>query len=253
MLVRDVRYGLRAFGRSPGFAAAAVLTLALGLGANTPILAVLYNVVLRPLPYPNAGRLAKVYLTVNADRRGVRDIGFSYPKYQELQRTNTVFEALAAYAQRRYTIMDPGPADPDVIGKTLRVDGNRVQIVVARPRPHRPVLAALRHTALTLDVTPFGIRRQVVTPARSRQPTAGAHGIPPRPMSAQAGLSRRLRLLTRAARIGISSTAPLPRGPHPQRERPSIAGSCGPPVLRNRPPVSCRRRCGRGCRSGRRL
>lgn len=111
MLVRDVRYGLRAFGRSPGFAAAAVLTLALGLGANTAILAVLYNVVLRPLTYPNARRLVKVYLTLNADRRGVRDVGFSYPKYQELQRANTVFEAMAAYAQRRYTIMDPGPAE----------------------------------------------------------------------------------------------------------------------------------------------
>jgi len=111
VLARDVRYGLRAFGRSPGFAAAAVLTLALGLGANTAILAVLYNVVLRPLPYPDAGRLVKVFLTLNSDRRGTRDIGFSYPKYQELQRTNTVFEGMAAYAQRRYTIMDPGPAE----------------------------------------------------------------------------------------------------------------------------------------------
>ena len=110
-LARDIRYGLRAFGRSQGFTAVAVLTLALGLGANTAIFAVLYNVVLRPLPYPEADRLVKVYLTLNADTRGVRDIGFSYPKFQELQRTNTVFDSMAAYAQRRYTIMSPGPAE----------------------------------------------------------------------------------------------------------------------------------------------
>ena len=64
-LVRDVRYGLRSFGRSPAFTALAVLTLALGLGVKTAIFAVLYSVVLRPLPYPDAHRLVKVYLTVD--------------------------------------------------------------------------------------------------------------------------------------------------------------------------------------------
>jgi predicted permease len=110
-LARDVRYGVRAFGRSPGFTAVAVLTLALGLGANTAIFAVLYNVVLRPLPYPDADRLVKVYLTANSDRRGPRDVSFSYPKFQDLKRANTVFDSMAAYGNRPYTIMSPGPAE----------------------------------------------------------------------------------------------------------------------------------------------
>jgi putative ABC transport system permease protein len=110
-LARDVRYGLRALGHSPGFTAVAVLTLALGLGANTAIFAVLYNVALRPLPYPGADRLVKVYLTADMDRRGPRDIAFSYPKFQDLKRANTVFDSMAAYALRSYTIMAPGPAE----------------------------------------------------------------------------------------------------------------------------------------------
>lgn len=107
-LARDVRHGLRGFRRSPGFVSVAVLTLALGLGANTAIFAVLYNVVLRPLPYPDASRLVKVYLILNSDRRGPRDIGFSYPKFQDLKRENAVFDSMAAFALRSYTITDPG-------------------------------------------------------------------------------------------------------------------------------------------------
>jgi predicted permease len=110
-LSRDVCYGLRQLRRSPGFSAVAVLTLALGIGANAAIFAVLYNVVLRPLPYPDASRLAHVYLTVDSDRRGARDCSFSYPKFQDLKRLNTVFDSMAAYALRSYTITAPGPAE----------------------------------------------------------------------------------------------------------------------------------------------
>ena len=111
MLWRDVRYGLRQLRRSPGFTAVAVLTLALGIGANASIFAVLYNVVLRPLPYPDASRLVHVYLTVDSDGRGARDCSFSYPKFQDLKRLNTVFDSMAAYALRTYTITAPGAAE----------------------------------------------------------------------------------------------------------------------------------------------
>jgi len=111
-LARDVRYGLRLFGRSPGFTAATVLTLALGLGANTAIFTVLYSVLLRPLPYPDPGGIAKVYLTVNEQQgRGERTIGFSYPKFEELRRTNTVFASMAGYALRYAILTAPAPAD----------------------------------------------------------------------------------------------------------------------------------------------
>ena len=54
---QDVRYALRAFGRTPGFTAAAVLSLAIGIGANTAIYSVAGALLLRPLPYKDAGRL----------------------------------------------------------------------------------------------------------------------------------------------------------------------------------------------------
>ena len=110
-LARDLRYALRGLARRPGFAAVAIATLALGLGANTAIFGLLYNVVLRPLPYPDAERLVKVNLTLQSDRRGVRDVAFSYPKYQDLKRLNTVFDRTAAYARRELTWSSPAPAD----------------------------------------------------------------------------------------------------------------------------------------------
>ena len=56
-LSQDLRYGCRTFCNSPGFAALAILTAALGIGANTSIFSVVYAVLLQPLPYPDSGRL----------------------------------------------------------------------------------------------------------------------------------------------------------------------------------------------------
>lgn len=65
-LVQDLRYGVRALHKSPAFSMVAVLTLALGIGANTTIFSVLYGILLRPLPYANADRVAAVYMNYAA-------------------------------------------------------------------------------------------------------------------------------------------------------------------------------------------
>src|SRR4029077_10804085 len=61
-LGRDVRYALRALARTPGFAVSAVLTLAIGIGGSTAVFSLINAVLLRPLPVPNADRVAMVYM-----------------------------------------------------------------------------------------------------------------------------------------------------------------------------------------------
>src|SRR5438046_7015275 len=91
MLLQDLRYALRMLAKQPGFTAIAVLTLALGIGANTAIFSVINAVLLRPLPYPNAGRI----MVLNESSGPGQDFSVALPDYFDWQKESKTFEHLA--------------------------------------------------------------------------------------------------------------------------------------------------------------
>jgi len=94
-LVQDVRYGIRTLAKNPGFTVVAVLTLALGIGANTAIFSVVENLLLRPLPYPQPERLVKI---ANSYLPQIPKAGLSPGDYADWQRQNQSFSEMGAFA-----------------------------------------------------------------------------------------------------------------------------------------------------------
>src|SRR5215472_6771609 len=93
---QDVRYGLRLLIKNPGFAAAAMVCLALGIGATTAIFSVVNAVLLRPLPYINPQRLVKIYSEFPKQPSG-RRFWVSPPEYIDLKRETKSWESLDAW------------------------------------------------------------------------------------------------------------------------------------------------------------
>jgi predicted permease len=92
-LLQDVRYGLRMLVRKPTFTIVAVLTLALGVGANTAIFSIVNAVLLRSLPFPDPGRLVRIYF--NNPGVGLRGVRFSVPELDDLRTQTDVFEGVS--------------------------------------------------------------------------------------------------------------------------------------------------------------
>ena len=117
-LWQDLRYGARSLRKSPGFTAIAVLTLALGIGANTTIFSVINAVLLRPLPFPDPNQLVLVWECDTHDATNVNIV--SAPNFWDFQKQSDVFENMAIFdsAGRGYNLSQG--SDPE------RVSGVRV-------------------------------------------------------------------------------------------------------------------------------
>ncbi|MGA2807472.1 MAG: ABC transporter permease, partial [Terracidiphilus sp.] len=100
---QDLRFALRQLRRNPGFAATAILTLALGMGASVAIFAFVDAALIKPLPYPNPTRLVDVTESVALFPRG----DLSYADYVDWKRLNTVFSSMDVYTAGRFGLSTP--------------------------------------------------------------------------------------------------------------------------------------------------
>ncbi len=103
-LLQDLRYTLRMLAKSPGFAAVAILTLALGIGANTAIFSIVNGVLLNPLPFPHPQELTVLYEHTPNDEKS----SISYPNFLDWQRTNSTFASMAAYRHEDFNVTASG-------------------------------------------------------------------------------------------------------------------------------------------------
>jgi hypothetical protein len=112
-----LRYGLRTLAKSPGFAAIAILTLALGIGANTALFSVVNGVLLNPLPYPQPGQLVAIY----GKTSGVDQGPISYLNFLDWQRDTKTFSSMAMYRNEDHIFIGWGEAER-LSGYTISAD-----------------------------------------------------------------------------------------------------------------------------------
>src|SRR2546427_10835518 len=110
-LITDLRYGIRSLLQQPGFTAIAVVTLTLGIGANTAIFSVVNTLLLRPLPFTDPDRLVQVW-EANI-KRGRNTMEVSYPNFADWRNQNQVFEQMAAYSDKTFNLT--GTAEPEQV------------------------------------------------------------------------------------------------------------------------------------------
>jgi len=126
--IQDLRYGLRMLAKNPGFTAVAVLTLALGIGANTAIFSVVDAVVLRPLPYKDPDRLVMVKERIPLVTP--EPIPVCAPDVVQFQRQNQVFESLAAFRGGQFDLS--GESEPERI-TAERVNASLFSLLGVQP------------------------------------------------------------------------------------------------------------------------
>jgi len=138
-LWQDLRYAIRMWLKSPGFTAIAILTLALGIGANSTLFSVVNGVLLNPLPYPHSEQLVTIYASTPGFDRGPA----VYLNFLDWQRDTQTFSSMAIYRNQDYNVTGAAEAErlsgymisagffstlgvPPILGRTFRSDDDQV-------------------------------------------------------------------------------------------------------------------------------
>ncbi len=133
-LFKDVRYGFRSLLKHPGFAAIAVITLALGIGANTAIFSVINGVLLRPLPFQEPERLMMIRETKLPQ---FPEFSVASGNFLDWKKQNTVFERLVAFRGSSFNLI--GTGDPELL-RGMKVTEGFFAMLGAQPELGRDFL-----------------------------------------------------------------------------------------------------------------
>ena len=179
-LAQDIRYAVRTFAKNPGFALAAILSLAIGIGANTSIFSVANALLLRPLPYADAERL--VILWNRSPGLNITEDWFSTAQYLDIKNGHHGFEQVAIAIGGNYNLT--GDGEPERVG-VIRVSSNLLPMLGVVPTYGRllaPDFYALRtpehgltflSDILSVKWTPEGVsvteRDRKLEPARKQR------------------------------------------------------------------------------------
>ena len=123
-----MRYGFRQLRLNPGFASIAILTLALGIGANTALFSVVRNVILKPLPFRDPERLARVWM--DNRRLQMREDWASYLNYVDYKRLSTSFESMAAFTEPTVNVISDG--EPERV-RGANAEAELFEVLGAKP------------------------------------------------------------------------------------------------------------------------
>jgi putative ABC transport system permease protein len=126
-LIQDLRYGIRLLAKSPGFTIVAIITLALGIGANTAMFSVVYGVLLRPLPYPHPERIVQISATY---RGQLQPFGFTANAFDSWKQHSQPFQYLAASTSDGFNLA--GAGRPERIA-ALRVSSEYFRVFGVQP------------------------------------------------------------------------------------------------------------------------
>jgi putative ABC transport system permease protein len=224
-LVQDVRHGSRLLRKNPGFTAIVILTLALGIGANTLIFSVAYNVLLRPLPYPSPEKL--VTLWESNPQQNTNQGQVSAANYYDWESDNSVFASTAAYSAWRFNLT--GVAEPENVsgalvtprffsvlgvqapeGRTFRSDedqSGKEEVVVSQSLWNRVFGSAARLSGQTLTLNRSVFTVVGIMPPDFAYPSRKTELWVPLSLSAENKQNRNGRWLTVVARMksGVTS------------------------------------------------